>query len=145
MNCKESITVNRQSIDWLKKNYPDLCIKAGLCERVAGKLYTKILSVNLAAAPEAPKPAPGGLETRMYQDAEGKRPVTGVNQPVGLVRQSWAPKRKPLTDEQIDAIMPNPSDFGMYQPPWSGSDITILRAMARAVEAAHEIKENSND
>ena len=50
-----------------------------------------------------------------------------------------APKRKPLTDEQIDAIMPNPSDFGMYQPPWSGSDITILRAMARAVEAAHGI------
>ena len=55
------------------------------------------------------------------------------------------PRRGPLTDEQIDAIMPNPSDFGMCQPPWSGSDITILRAMARAVEAAHEIKENSND
>ena len=34
------------------------------------------------------QPAPSGLETRMYQDAEGKRPVTGVNQPVGLVRQS---------------------------------------------------------
>ena len=49
------------------------------------------------------------------------------------------PRRGPLTDEQIDAIMPNPSDFGMCQPPWSGSDITILRAMARAVEAAHGI------
>ena len=56
-----------------------------------------------------------------------------------------APKRKPLTDEQIDAIMPNPSDFGMCQPPWSGSDITILRAMARAVEAAHGIKEAKHD
>ena len=56
-------------------------------------------------------------------------------------RRTRATKRKPLTDEQIDAVMPNPSDFGMYQPPWSGSDITILRAMARAVESAHGIKE----
>ena len=51
------------------------------------------------------------------------------------------PQRKPLTDEQIDAVMPQPTDFGIVQPPWSGSDITILRAMARAIEAAHGIKE----
>ena len=36
---------------------------------------------------------------------------------------------------------PNPSDFSVYQPPWSRSDITILRAIARAVEATHGIKE----
>lgn len=44
MNCKESITVSRQAVDWLKKHYPDLCIKAGLCEMVCGRLYTKTLS-----------------------------------------------------------------------------------------------------
>jgi Zn finger protein HypA/HybF involved in hydrogenase expression len=44
MTCKESITVSRQAVDWLKENYPQLCIKAGLCERVAGRLYTKTLS-----------------------------------------------------------------------------------------------------
>ena len=44
MNCKESLTVSRQAVDWLKKHYPDLCIKAGLCEMVGGRLYTKTLS-----------------------------------------------------------------------------------------------------
>lgn len=81
------------------------------------------------------------FDTPLYF-AAGAQPAPSV--PNDLAAAPEAPKLKPLTDEQIDAIMPNPSDFGMYQPPWSGSDITILRAMVRAVEAAHGIKENSN-
>jgi len=50
-------------------------------------------------------------------------------------------QRKPLTDKEIDAVMPQPAEFGIVQPPWNGLDITILRAMARATEAAHNIKE----
>ena len=53
------------------------------------------------------------------------------------------PQRKPLTDEEIDAVMPQPTEFGIVQPPWNGLDITILRAMARAIEAAHGIRENT--
>ena len=51
MSCKERVTVSGQAIDWLKEHYPALCIKAGLCERVGGRLYTKTLSC------QAPLPA----------------------------------------------------------------------------------------
>lgn len=57
------------------------------------------------------------------------------------MKSASPPQRKPLTDEQIDAVMPQPTEFGIVQPPWNGLDITILRAMARAIEAAHGIKE----
>lgn len=36
--------MSRQAVDWLKKHYPALCIKAGLCEMVGGRLYTKTRS-----------------------------------------------------------------------------------------------------
>lgn len=38
--CDEYIRVKRDAVDWLKKNYPALCEKSGLCERVGGRLYT---------------------------------------------------------------------------------------------------------
>lgn len=41
MICAETVTVNAKAISWLKEKYPELCVKAGLCERVSGRLYTK--------------------------------------------------------------------------------------------------------
>jgi hypothetical protein len=37
----ETVTVNLKAVNWLKEKYPELCIKAGLCERIGGRLYTK--------------------------------------------------------------------------------------------------------
>ncbi|NYT76606.1 hypothetical protein H0A71_06350 [Alcaligenaceae bacterium] len=40
-NCTEPmIPVKESAVGWLKKNFPALCVKAGLCENVAGRLYT---------------------------------------------------------------------------------------------------------
>lgn len=52
MNCFEKVTVNAQAINWLKEKYPELCIKAGLCERIGGRLYTKTFIDPPAAQPE---------------------------------------------------------------------------------------------
>ena len=82
------------------------------------------------------QPAPSGLETRMYQDAEGKRPVTGVNQPVGLVRQSWAPKRKPLAEPEIFKAY---TTLTGKRLPYIGSSRAELIAVVRMTEAAHGI------
>ena len=41
MNCPQTVTVNVEAVNWLKEKYPALCIKAGLCERIGGRLYTK--------------------------------------------------------------------------------------------------------
>ena len=41
MNCPETVTVNLKAVNWLKEKYPVLCIKAGLCEQIGGRLYTK--------------------------------------------------------------------------------------------------------
>jgi hypothetical protein len=43
MCCPETVTVNLKAVNWLKEKYPELCIKAGLCERIGGRLYTKTL------------------------------------------------------------------------------------------------------
>ena len=43
-NCpkpEDYVCVERAAVTWLKKNYPELCIQAGLCERIGGKLYTR--------------------------------------------------------------------------------------------------------
>ena len=40
-NCTETmIPVRESAVDWMKKHYPALCVKAGLCEYVGGRLYT---------------------------------------------------------------------------------------------------------
>ncbi len=36
----EPITVLASAVEWLKKNYPTLCEKSGLCERIRGRLCT---------------------------------------------------------------------------------------------------------
>lgn len=35
------VSVPRAAVEWLKTNYPVLCEKSGLCERVGGRLYTR--------------------------------------------------------------------------------------------------------
>ena len=49
MTCPETVTVNVKAVNWLKEHYPALCIKAGLCERIAGRLYTKTYATPAAA------------------------------------------------------------------------------------------------
>ena len=40
-SCKEPmIPVRESAVEWLKKHYPDLCVKAGLFEKIAGRYYT---------------------------------------------------------------------------------------------------------
>lgn len=38
--CREYVAVRRDAVEWLKKHYPALCEKSGLCERIGGRLYT---------------------------------------------------------------------------------------------------------
>jgi hypothetical protein len=40
----EFIAVRSDAIDWFKTYYPALCEKSGLCERIAGRLYTRTTS-----------------------------------------------------------------------------------------------------
>lgn len=47
------ISVRASAVDWLKKHYPELCEKSGLCERVAGRLYTR---TTLTPRDEPPDP-----------------------------------------------------------------------------------------
>ncbi|MEN9885566.1 MAG: hypothetical protein RL758_144 [Pseudomonadota bacterium] len=35
------VEVRTEAVDWLKKHYPALCEKSGLCERIGGQLYTR--------------------------------------------------------------------------------------------------------
>jgi hypothetical protein len=46
------------------------------------------------------------------------------------------PVRESLSDAEIDALVPPPETFGKWQAPWSAGDYVILRAVARAIEAA---------
>jgi len=118
MNCNETVTVNAKAVNWLKVKYPELCIKAGLCERVAGRFYTKTFITAPAAQP-APVAKPHEQEPIAYLHQCGKKPELKElsfkkNEPL-LAAKGYkaipltsppieAPplaQRKPLTDEEI--------------------------------------------
>lgn len=50
------VAVKVSAVDWLKKHFPALTIRAGLCERFAGRLYTitRLMSDHDAAMASAP-------------------------------------------------------------------------------------------
>ena len=37
------VSVPIDAVNWLKEKFPQLCIKAGLCVKVGGRLYTKTI------------------------------------------------------------------------------------------------------
>ena len=78
MTQEDCVIVSRSAIDWLKKHYPQLCVKAGLCERVAGRLYTKTFG------------ATGRLK------AEQQEPVEAT--PYNLKRIAWELERTAVGD-----------------------------------------------
>lgn len=49
--CGEYVAVRADAVEWLKNHYPALCEKSGMCERVAGRLYTR---TTLSAQPAKP-------------------------------------------------------------------------------------------
>lgn len=44
-------TVLSAAVDWLKKNYPALCVKSGLCESIGGRLYTRTAPLDAIEYP----------------------------------------------------------------------------------------------
>ncbi|CUR81902.1 hypothetical protein [Achromobacter xylosoxidans] len=53
------VAVKRSAVDWLKDKFPALTIKAGLCERIGGRLYTitRLMRDHDAALASAPDTA----------------------------------------------------------------------------------------
>jgi hypothetical protein len=41
MNAQDFVSVPAEAVEWLKKHYPALCERSGLCEQVGGRLYTR--------------------------------------------------------------------------------------------------------
>ena len=39
--CDEFVSARKDAVEWLKKHYPALCEKSGLCERIGGRLYLR--------------------------------------------------------------------------------------------------------
>jgi len=87
MICAETVTVNAKAISWLKEKYPELCVKAGLCERVSGRLYTKTYTT-----PQPDKPAeqePVAAQHRFRHPQKGT-PDWSVWQPCKVAqRPAW--------------------------------------------------------
>lgn len=134
MTCKETVTVNADAVDWLKKNYPELCIKAGLCERVGGTLYTRTF---LRTTP----PVPTSLKIKAPNESGETMCVVKwmAETPLGWVgsfrrealEQFYAPAQTPvpprLTDEQIKEKVGASDDY------WVTSKLFIL-SISRAIE-----------
>ena len=47
------VAVPRAAVEWLKAHFPALTEKAGMCERIGGRLYTKTTLAPTAEQPEA--------------------------------------------------------------------------------------------
>lgn len=56
-----------------------------------------------------------------------------------LLAAPQAAPRVPMTDEQIDSVIPAAASFCAFDVPWTQQAIAILRATARAIEAHHGI------
>ena len=75
-DCADYMPVKRSAIDWFKKHYPALCEKSGLCERIAGRLYTK----TTLAAPTPPQSSLQPLGGWNSHDLDGLEPSLQVAQ-----------------------------------------------------------------
>lgn len=58
MSGQETVTVSAKSVNWLKEKFPELSIRAGLCERIGGRLYTKT-TIRADASAHLPRYSPG--------------------------------------------------------------------------------------
>lgn len=94
------ILVRRSAVEYLKKNFPALCETSGLCELVAGRLYT----VTTLHAKEHDAPV---------QITEGWIPVGEVIENVIGVEVAWISTRtKPPAGTKLYAELPPPPKEG---------------------------------
>ena len=69
------VAVKRSAVDWLKDKFPALTIKAGLCERISGRLYTitRLMRDHDAALASAPVAGEAlGWRVRERRGRDGK-------------------------------------------------------------------------
>jgi hypothetical protein len=65
----DRVTVPNAAIEWLKKHYPVLCEKSGLCERIGGRLYTRTFREQAVATQRQPI-VPEGWKLTHIQERE---------------------------------------------------------------------------
>ena len=76
--------------------------------------------------------------TEMLQEALSQpEPVIDKSAAIRIATAiGWEPKRKPLTDEELYKVFPAIATY-------TEANKTLYRSIARAIEAAHGIKENN--
>lgn len=55
MSAQKYVSVPAESVEWLRMNYPQLCVKAGLCEQIAGTAYIRTVLQSTQKAPTLPR------------------------------------------------------------------------------------------
>lgn len=112
MKQDDRVVVSRAAVEWLKTHYPQLCIKAGLCESVGGRLYTKTFS----AAPEARAQSEQAAEPvrderaafEAYYSENGKWPAAiqrrGDSYILGSAQSAWTVWQARAAIARIDAL-----------------------------------------
>lgn len=123
MACEEMILVHIEAVEWLKKHYPALCEKSGLCERIGGRLYTRsALPAPVAAPPAQAAPSDAEIIESMqqrgwlYLNAEEKADIIAHTREM-LARYG----AQPAADEEI---LVNVADDDVYTLPLEPSGLT---------------------
>jgi hypothetical protein len=121
MNCNETVTVRAEAVNWLKEKYPELCIKAGLCERIAGRLYTKTF------IPAPPPAAP-------VQAHRTDQQIVDQTEELAVWLLSWGFNRQPETDAPM-----RESAHPMAQRCWSAA--CHIQEMLTATDPENSVAE----
>jgi hypothetical protein len=153
MNYFEKVTVNAQAINWLKEKYPELCIKAGLCERIGGRLYTKTFIDPPAPQQQAePTQKPIGwldgdetLAEFMHKDLKAAHDRCGSATPREFTIPVYlappaAQQRKPLSDEIVRL-----AGVALHEMPRPRTDWHSAAKLVCEAVVAHNIKEGTHD
>lgn len=100
------VAVKRSAVDWLKDKFPALTIKAGLCERIGGRLYTITRLMRDHDAALASAPVAG--ESPMAKMADALREKARQEQQAYQDRRNQATEWGPMPDG-TEADRPIPS------------------------------------
>lgn len=118
------VAVKRSAVDWLKDKFPLLTIKAGICERIGGRLYTitRLMADHDAALASAPvaEPYDSEMRCRAYYDSD-LRPFAADGVTYDVWKAVWHAA-------QFDRAMhPNSSKPRPHSAPVVGEAVYTLR------------------
>ncbi|WP_223306433.1 hypothetical protein [Achromobacter insolitus] len=142
------VAVKRSAVDWLKDKFPALTIKAGLCERIGGRLYTitRLMRDHDAALASAPVAGEAQQVIHQHGFAADNQRLRAINESldkqleeVMTERDEYHDVADKLANAIADHLLVEIGEHSSSNCPWMRALEAIENAAPQASEAVRDV------